>query len=141
MFCVSTNNDFIFPLFFFSLFFFFLISLKHSRRYCFRFPIRKGPGLRRFCLQSCARSRGSLLLGFWHWRVFEVFWIFTYQVVLTLSSVSSELQLCSTAGNLPSLSGVKKPQEKIYFCRMVISLMGAQQCCFRTSYGIEVSAR
>lgn len=37
-------------------------------------------------------------------------------MVLTHSSISSELQSHSTAGNLPtSLSGVKKPQEKITF--------------------------
>lgn len=122
-FFVSTNNHFIFSLCIF------LISLRHSGRYFFSVPIRKGWGLKRgVCLQSHSRSRGSLLLGFWPWKVFEVFWIFTYQVVLTHSSVSSELQSHSTAGNLPtSLSGVKKPQEKLYFCRMVISLMGAQQ--------------
>lgn len=133
---MNTNNHFLFSLCIF------LIILMHSGRYCFSFPIRNGPGLRGVCFQSHARSRGSLLLGFWHWRVFEVFWIFTYQVVLAHSSVSSKLQLHSTAGNLPpSLSGVKKPQEKLCFCGMVISLLGENNPCFSTSCGIEISAR
>lgn len=70
-FFVSTNNHFIFSLCIF------LISLRHSGRYFFSFPIRKGRGLKGggVCLQSHSRSRGSLLLGFWYWRAFEVFWI------------------------------------------------------------------
>lgn len=120
---MSTNNHFIFfPVYFFNQpkaqwEVLLQLSNKEEAR------IKGGSAFK-----AMLRSRGSLLLGFWHWRVFEVFWIFTYQVVLTHSSVSSEPQSHSTAGNLPaSLSGLKKPQEKLYFCRMVISLMGAQQ--------------
>lgn len=37
---------------------------------------KKGARIKRgVCLQSHSRSRGNLLLGFWYWRVFEVFWI------------------------------------------------------------------
>lgn len=70
-FFVSTNNHFIFfPVYFFDQpeaqwEVFLQLSNKEGAR------IKRGGG----CLQSHSRSRGSLLLGFWHWRVFEVFWI------------------------------------------------------------------
>lgn len=121
-FCVSRNNHFVF----FLVYFFnhpeeqweVLLQLSNKER-------ARVKGRSVFKAKLCPGGVSSWGFGI---EFFEVFWIFTYQVVWTHTSVSTEQQLHSTAGNLPaSLSRVKKPQEKWYFFRMVISLMGAQQ--------------